>query len=228
MDHSARRWDLQTAKEIVEARIVCKREVCVVAVSRDSQWVITGGGDCHSDDPGELKACDVETGMMKTFKGHSSVVGCIDVSMDSKLLASGSWDHTARIWDLNTGKLVAGPFKCVKSCVGAVRFSHDSKKLAVKSGFHGRCLEVWDIQEQKLDRRVGEDDGSTLPDSPVFWTTKDRSIIAALGFKDDFTKVYEFNSSTLETVSAPFEGHTSEITSLALSLDCALLASGAY
>ena len=231
-DNSARRWDLRTGKEIVEARFVCEQEVLAVAVSSDSRWVITGGGDWNGDDLGELKAYEVETGMMKTFQGHSGRVTCIDISMDNKLLASGSWDKTARIWDLNTGKLVAGPFECA-DMVGAVRFSQDSKKLAVKSGAHGMCLEVWDILEQKLDGRVGEANGSIWPDSPVFWTTKYRSIVTAFRFEDvdesvvlaGPTTIYEFDSSMLETVGAPFEGHNSRITCLALSLDCALLAS---
>jgi len=229
-DCSTRRWDLQTGTEIVEARFVCEHlKVRAVAVSRDGRWVITGYGDFW--DVGHLKACEVETGMMKTFEGHSKMVGCIDVSMDNKLVASGSWDHTARIWDLNTGKLVARPIECVDNAVGAVRFSHDSKKLAVKSGStFGMCLEVWDIQEQKLDRRVGNGRGGRWPDTPVFWTTKDRSIIAAFSFPDvndspeGRTTIYEFDSSTLETVGAPFE-HAQAITFLALSFDCALLAS---
>ena len=126
-DNSARRWDLQTGKEIEDAWVVCEREVSAVAVSSDSRWVITGGGDRDYDNPGEVKACEVKTGMMKTFEGHSRIVTCIDVSVDSKSLASGSFDHTARIWDLNTGKLVAGPFECVNGYVSAVRFSQLDK-----------------------------------------------------------------------------------------------------
>jgi len=228
----------------VDEQIVCEREVFAVAVSRDSRWVITGGGYDDSDDPGELKAYEVETRTMKKFEGHSDTVGCVDISVDNKLLASGSRDPMAWIWDLNTGKLVAGPFKC-PGIMGAVRFSQDSKKLAVKSGIHGRCLEVWDIQAQKLDGRVGKGGGGMWPDTPVFWTMGDRrrasdeeihglggSIVAAFSFDthesplfDGPTTIYEFDSSMLETVGAPFEGHTSRIAGLALSFDCALLAS---
>jgi len=93
---------------------------------------------------------------MKTFEGHSDIVTCIDVSVDNKLLASGSFDHTVRIWDLNTGKLVAGPFECVDSWVCSVRFSRDSKKLAVLKSGVASCLEAWDIREQTLDRRLGK------------------------------------------------------------------------
>ena len=127
MDNSVRRWDLQTGKEIVEARVVCELKVRAVAVSSDGRWVVTGGGATGRDSFGELKAWEIETQKMKTFEGHSSVVTCIDVSVDNKLLASGSWDNTARIWDLNTGKLVAGPFECVNGYVSAVRFSQLDK-----------------------------------------------------------------------------------------------------
>ena len=51
-DKWIRRWDLQTGEEIAEARIVCEREVWAVAVSSDSRWVITGGGDQDRGDLG--------------------------------------------------------------------------------------------------------------------------------------------------------------------------------
>ncbi|KAG2745734.1 WD40 repeat-like protein [Suillus brevipes Sb2] len=133
-DKTARQWDLKTGKEIEEVRGVCEENVWAVAVSRNGQWVATGGGDWNTKDP-ELRACEVETGFVKAFKGHSSGINCIDISADNlntQLLASGSADETARIWNLDTGKLVAGPFK-TEDLVGAVRFSPDLKKLAVKS-----------------------------------------------------------------------------------------------
>ncbi|KAG1868303.1 hypothetical protein DFJ58DRAFT_99253 [Suillus subalutaceus] len=40
--------------------------------------------------------------------------------------------------------------------------------------------------------------------------------------------IYEFDASTLKTVGAPFKGHTSTISGLALSSDCVLLASSSY
>lgn len=119
--------------------------VCVVAVSKDGRWVVTGGGD---DACAELKALEVETGIEKTFQGHSREISCIDISADSKLLASGAGD-AARIWNLGTGKLVAGPFETV-DCVGTVRFSTGSKKVAVNL-WTGSRLEVWDIETQKLE-----------------------------------------------------------------------------
>ncbi|KAG2343579.1 WD40 repeat-like protein [Suillus weaverae] len=233
-DQTTRQWDLKAGKEIEEARDVCENGVHAVAVSRDGRWVVTGSGDWDA----ELKVCEVETGIVKTFEGHSEGVVCIDISADNTLLASGSYDRTARIWNLETGKLVAGPFESI-GWVGSVRFSPDSKKLAVKSDW-GTCLEVWDVQSQKSDMSIGKPGGRGTMRSPIFWTNKNKTIIAAFEFRpipdpdhedlddhvDDYTKtIYEFDAATLETVGAPFEGHTKLVGGLALSFDGALLAS---
>ncbi|KAG1807273.1 WD40-repeat-containing domain protein [Suillus subaureus] len=238
-DKTTRQWDLKAGKEIEGAQGVCEKEVYAVAVSRDGRWVVTGGGD-QCTQSGEMKACEVETGVVKTFEGHSHQISCIDIAADSTLLANGSCDETARIWNLETGKLVAGPFKSIGH-VAVVRFSPDSKKLAVKL-FLGTSLEVWDVQSQKLDARIGKPSAGIGPAviSPVFWTNNNKTIIAALEFStttstksepdlyDDAKTIYEFDASTLETVGAPFEGHTARIGSLALSFDGALLTSASH
>ncbi|OAX39024.1 WD40 repeat-like protein [Rhizopogon vinicolor AM-OR11-026] len=224
-DKIVRQWDLQTGKEIENARDVHEHEVLMVAVSRDGRWVVTVAGE--GVDILALKAWETETGIVKTFVGHSRAIGCIDISVDSSLLASGSDDSTARIWSLETGKLVAGPFKTAGVYVGAIRFSQDSKKLAVNS-FSMRCLEVWDIETETLDVRIGKASKRGYSPSPsVFWTNKG-TILAAFRFTldDEFPgTIYEFDPSTLDTVGAPFEGHTKYIHGLALSFDGALFAS---
>jgi WD40 repeat protein len=131
---------------------------------------------------------------------------------------------------LDTGKLVAGPFKSA-DWVGAIRFSRDSKKLA-RNSHVGSCLEVWDVQTQKLDRRIGKSQGGYVTNAPVFWTNKE-TILAAFTFDEVVdetvypaaTTIYEFDASTLETLGTPFQGHTGVIYGLALSFDGALLAS---
>lgn len=221
-DGTTRQWDLKTGMEIEEAQDVCGEEVWTVAVSRDGRWVVTGGGDLNR---AELKVCEFETGIVRAFAGHSLRVNYVDISADSKLLASGSWDSTVRIWSLDTGELVAGPFQCL-DWVGVFRFSSDSKKLAVKS-WAGKRLEVWDVQSQKLDVRMGKVGRSDFTHPPVFWTNNDKNIITTFNFtrNDHAITIYELDASTLKTVGAPFKGHTELVTGLALSFDQALLAS---
>ena len=241
-DGTSRRWNLETGKEIEEARDVCEQNISAVAVSRDSRWVVTCISEGRSGDhPWEIKARDVKTAVVKTFKGHSPGIICFDISVDSKLLASGVGDGFW-IWSLDTGKLLAGPseFKTpMYHHVSAVRFSQDSTKLAVRA--HGSGIEVWDIQAHKLDvvTKSGPARGWTMPVSaPLFWTTKDRTIVAAITWfprpaddnnyhRQPANTINELDALTLESVGAPCED-TNHIDRLALSLDCALLASASH
>ncbi|KAG1821532.1 WD40-repeat-containing domain protein [Suillus subaureus] len=222
-DKTARQWNLKAGREIEEARDVCKKKVLAVVVSRDGRWVITGGGDYNS---AELKACEIETGIVKQLQGHSRMITCIDISVDNMLLASGARDFTVRIWNLDTGKLMTGPFKSI-GYMAAVRFSLGSKKLAVKS-WVGNWLEVWDVQSQVLDARIAGKfpDNGGFTNAPVFWTNKNKNILTGFSFTDDDARtIYEFDASTLQTVGAAFEGHTNTVTGLALSFDGTFLAS---
>ena len=38
--------------------------------------------------------------------GHGSIVGSVCFSPDGKTLASGSWDNTIKLWNVETGELV--------------------------------------------------------------------------------------------------------------------------
>ncbi|OAX34018.1 hypothetical protein K503DRAFT_477055 [Rhizopogon vinicolor AM-OR11-026] len=99
----------------------------------------------------------------------------------------------------------------------------DSKKLVVNS-WSGDSLEVWDIQAQKLDRRMKGEVSGPPSHAPVFWTKKG-TILVAFSFNGSADTIYEFDASALETVGAPFKGHTDTIEGLALSSDDALVAS---
>ncbi|KIK46553.1 hypothetical protein CY34DRAFT_772271 [Suillus luteus UH-Slu-Lm8-n1] len=156
-DKIARQWDLKVGKEIEEARGVCEGDVCAVAVSRNGRWVATGGG---YDDRRELRACEVETGIVKTFKGHSRRIYCIDISADNMLLASGSDDQTPRIWNLGSGKLVAGPFKSGHGeRIRYISYFPDSQRMI--SGSSDKTARQWDVkagEESKEAQNVCEEE----------------------------------------------------------------------
>ncbi|KAG2337429.1 WD40 repeat-like protein [Suillus weaverae] len=135
-DKTIRRWDLREGKEIKEALEVCDDIVEAVGVSRDGRWVVTAVGT-----GGEVKVNEVKTGIVRTFHQGHDWIKCIDISADSTLLATaGGWiDSEVRIWSLDTGELVAGPWKIYPAPI-ALRLSADSLKLAVLSNW-GRRLQ---------------------------------------------------------------------------------------
>ncbi|KDQ50901.1 hypothetical protein JAAARDRAFT_141209, partial [Jaapia argillacea MUCL 33604] len=64
------------------------------------------------------------------IEGHSNIVSSVAFSPDGKHIALGSWDKTARVWDVKSGELVAGPFEGHSSSVTSVAFSADDKHIA--------------------------------------------------------------------------------------------------
>lgn len=63
-----------------------------------------------------------------TLKGHTDKVSSVAFSHDGSRVITGSWDKTARVWDVKTGKQLQ-VLKGHTNTVYLVRFSHDSSKV---------------------------------------------------------------------------------------------------
>ncbi|KAG2099830.1 quinon protein alcohol dehydrogenase-like superfamily [Suillus discolor] len=169
-------------------------------------------------------------------------ISCISYSPDGKQMISGSYDKTIRRWDLREGKEIEEAREVCDNCIYAVRVSRDGRWVVtacwkelevseVETGivrtFYIGSIYCIDISADSALVAGGSEPRRRLSDVssvPVFWTTKDKSIIAASNCMDDDTTIHEFDASTLKTVGAPFK-HTEGICGLALSSDCVLLAS---
>jgi len=45
--------------------------------------------------------------LIRTLQGHTSGVGAVAISQNGKQAISGSFDNTLRLWDLETGRILA-------------------------------------------------------------------------------------------------------------------------
>jgi translation initiation factor 3 subunit I len=82
-----------------------------------------------------------------TYQGHQGAVWTVDVSPDTRLLASGSADNTIKLWDVATGKNVKTWE--YPTAIKRVQFSEDGKQLLAvtekRMGFLGTIV-VYDIR----------------------------------------------------------------------------------
>jgi WD40 repeat protein len=79
------------------------------------------------------------------LSGHSGLVVALAYSPDGRTLASASADGTARLWDLNTGKLTA-MLQSPAARAYCVAFSRDGKSLAVAYGGPRGLVQLWDVE----------------------------------------------------------------------------------
>jgi WD40 repeat protein len=83
--------------------------------------------------------------VVQTFKGHGELVYSVAFSPDGKLLATGSFDRTLKLWDMGTGKEIRtmqGP-SAHQNIVMQVAFSPNGRLLASCST--DNTLKLWDV-----------------------------------------------------------------------------------
>lgn len=123
-------------------------------------------------------------------------------SPDGRLLASGSYDRTAEIWNARTGKRLHVLHH--HGYVLAERFSADGRSL-VTSSFDGAAY-VWNVATGQRELLLVGAQGSA--EAAAFRRSSDEIVV---GFADRIARVYNGQDGRL---LAPLAGHTDVVTSV--------------
>jgi dipeptidyl aminopeptidase/acylaminoacyl peptidase len=148
--------------------------------------------------------------------GHTSWVLSVAFSPDGKRLATGAGDHTAKIWDLDSGK-AALTLEGHTSRVMSVAFSPDGKRLA--TGAEDYTAKIWDLDSGKAALAL---EGHTNSVTSVAFSPDGKRL--ATGSWDNTAKIWDLDSGK---AALTLEGRTSSVTSVAFSPDGKRLATGA-
>ena len=138
-DKTMRVWSVGGLMEVHKMK--CGEFVLSVAWTPDNKYVVCGAGD-YRGAHGEVEVWRVrDQHRERVMKGHTQKVVSVCVSSDGRLVASGSDDKTAKVWEVESGtdlKTFTGHSVEV-TCVGI----RDGHLLVTGSGDH--TIRLWEV-----------------------------------------------------------------------------------
>jgi WD40 repeat protein/serine/threonine protein kinase len=176
------------------------------------------GGDQHVStalDQARSKALVEWARCLRTFEGHASSVLSICLSLDNRLVLSGSWDKTLRLWDVRTGQCLR-IFEGHGSLVISACLSTDNRWAL--SGSADRTLRLWDVSTGECLRIF---EGHTDLVKAVCMSSDNRWALSAS--KDKTLRLWDLATGQCLRI---FEGHTDSVAAVCMSLDNRWVLSG--
>lgn len=110
-----------------------------IRITPDCKWLVS---TTRSTDK-TIRIWDLNTGFCKVLKGHTERISSIDLNPDGKIIVSGSYDGTVRVWDRETGG-------CLKVLEGhnsrVICVSIDAEGRRVLSGSQDGIIRLWNVE----------------------------------------------------------------------------------
>jgi WD40 repeat protein len=157
-----------------------------------------------------------------TWQAHTAAVQALAFSPDEQMLATGSWDGTIKLWDLENGALLwlgqhAGS-------VHRLAFRPDGRTLA--SGGDDAAIRLWEVSTGKLIQTLSDESSAVYA---LAWSP-DGSLLASGSF-DGNIRLWQMQGGQAtqpDTATQTLMGHSGPVWSVAFTPDGRTLASGSF
>lgn len=187
-------------------------EVWALAISSDGRMIAVGGTDKI------ITLINLASGEVSgILAGHSNYISAVAfaTSLGKAVLASSSYDGTARIWDINTGEVLT---KLVghSAEINDVVFQPNDKLIATSSA--DKTVRIWRVDSGEPVRVLSGHDNIVF--ALLFSQSGDRLVSSS---QDHTIRLWDVSSG--ETIGV-FEGHTGTPLGLAMHGDNLYSAAG--
>lgn len=190
---------------------------------------------------------------LKRLFGHEHFIEDVAISSDGRFALSGSWDKTLRLWDLEESKCTSR-FVHHTSDVLSVSFSADNRQIC--SGSRDKSVILWNtlgehnftLQDEKNkdwiscvafspksenEKTEENSDGEETKDCKVEMAPKDgKESQLSKDYNTNFLVYSSWNGTIKKfdlsklAVTYNFQGHSGPVTTITISPDASLCASG--
>ncbi|MGF1603826.1 MAG: AAA-like domain-containing protein [Thermosynechococcaceae cyanobacterium] len=176
-DGTVRLWDLNGKQRFQTAK-KHNGPVKDIRFSADGKWLVTAGEDgmirlwtVCLDAQCPMSKDSQPLGLYKKWQGHRGWIWSIDVSPDSKVLASAGEDDIIQFWDLNRPNRQPKRWRHNQGRITQVRFSPDGEWLAI-SGWDGT------VQIRDRNGRIFTQWQSDRPVTSLSFTPDQQTLLA--------------------------------------------------
>src|SRR5690606_33028421 len=115
---------------------------------------------------------------LRVLEGHTHRVRSVAWSPDGTQLASGSTDHTARVWDATSGQALRA-LEGHTGSVFSVAWSPDGTRLA--SGSYDGTVRVWGVSSVATAATVATEQSTAVQIQPCTVSTTRSDVVVRVG-----------------------------------------------